>query len=106
MPLNDPTEGCVPIACSLDSEAFHDRLDEWSDLLVHVARRTALANGVRLAFNDTVPHGDLIRLAHAEQSCCRFLAFAITIDSRGTALEVTAPPDASVIVHNLFGAAD
>jgi hypothetical protein len=48
---------------------------------------------------------DVAHLATAEQSCCRFFAFAVTIDQRGFGLEVRAPDDALPIVQALFGAA-
>ena len=47
---------------------------------------------------------DLVRLAHAEQGCCGFLAFTITIDHRGIALEVRAPAGAEDVVIAMFGA--
>ena len=40
----------------------------------------------------------------AEQGCCTFFAFAITIDDRGIALEVRAPADAADLVTAVFGA--
>ena len=46
---------------------------------------------------------NVIRLAAAEQDCCRFFGFAITVDDRGVALEVRAPHDALDVVHALFG---
>ena len=48
------------------------------------------------------PLSELIRLAAAEQDCCQFFTFAITIDSRGIALEVRAPRDALPVLHSLF----
>jgi hypothetical protein len=45
------------------------------------------------------------RLAAAEQACCAFFAFAITIDQRGIALEVRAPAAAEEAVTAVFGAA-
>ena len=47
---------------------------------------------------------DLVRLARAEQGCCGFLAFTITIDHRGIALEVRAPAGAEDVVIAMFGA--
>jgi hypothetical protein len=44
-----------------------------------------------------------MRLTVAEQSCCQFFAFAITVDERGTALEVRAPHDARPVLQSLFG---
>jgi hypothetical protein len=48
---------------------------------------------------------ELIRLVAAEQDCCQFFKFAITVDSRGVALEVRAPGDARSIVESMFGVA-
>ena len=52
----------------------------------------------------SVPLDELMRLTAAEQDCCQFLTFAITVDTRGIGLEVTAPADALPIVQSLFGA--
>ena len=35
-----------------------------------------------------------MRLVAAEQDCCQFLRFAITVDTRGVGLEVRGPADA------------
>ena len=51
-----------------------------------------------------VPLGDLARLARAEQDCCQFFSFTLTLDARGVGLEVRAPDDTRSIVHTLFGA--
>jgi hypothetical protein len=40
----------------------------------------------------------------AEQSCCSFFSFALTVDDRGVALEVRAPQDAAELVTAVFGA--
>jgi hypothetical protein len=42
----------------------------------------------------------------AEQDCCQFFEFAITVDRRGVALEVRAAAEAQPIVESLFGAGD
>lgn len=94
-----------PIACSLGSGELRNRIDEWQAVLGHVDRREPIAGGVRAVFAPTVPLHELIRLTAAEQDCCQFFAFAITVDTRGIALEVTAPADALGIVESLFGAA-
>ena len=46
---------------------------------------------------------ELMRLVAAEQDCCQFFRFAITVDTRGVALEVRAPEDALPIVESMFG---
>ncbi len=46
---------------------------------------------------------ELARLVAAEQRCCAFFAFAITVDARGMALEVRAPEGAGAVIASLFG---
>ena len=100
-PTDDP-----PIACSLGSDSLRGRLDEWQNLLRHAVARRDLDEGVRVEFDGAVPAGELMRLVAAEQDCCRFFRFAITVDTRGIALEVSAPSDARPIVESLFGPAN
>ena len=45
-----------------------------------------------------------MHLVVAEQDCCQFVRFAITVDTRGVALEVRASNDAQSIVESMFGA--
>lgn len=98
-------EGSGPVACTLGAGQLRGRVEEWGVLLAHVASRESIPGGVRAVFESTVPLDELIRLTSVEQSCCQFFAFAITIDSRGVGLEVTAPADAGEIVDALFGVA-
>jgi len=93
----------APVACTLESKSMHSRLDEWQRLLAHVEQQESIDDGLRATFGPATPLGELIRLAAAEQECCRFFSFAITIDSRGVALEVRAPDDALPMLHSLFG---
>ena len=93
----------TPIACTLAAPAMPGRLDEWRDLLAHVAHRDTINGGVRATFSSTVPLADLMRLAVAERDCCQFFSFTITVDGRGIALEVRAPDDALALVETLFG---
>jgi MerR family copper efflux transcriptional regulator len=95
------------IACTLPAEEMPDRAEAWQDLVAHVRRREPVedGSGVRLVLDPEVPLDELARLAVAEQGCCTFFAFAITVDHRGIALEVRAPDDAADIVTAVFGAA-
>ena len=99
----DRVDVTVPIACTLGSQSMRSRLDEWQRLLENVERREPIDDGLRATFGPAPPLGELMRLAAAEQDCCQFFAFAITIDSRGVALEVHAPRDALPVLHSLFG---
>ena len=80
------------------------RVADWQSLLAHVERRGRIDGGVRCVFAASVPTAELIRLVAAEQECCQFFRFAITVDTRGIALEVRAPGDAQSIVESMFGA--
>jgi hypothetical protein len=93
-----------PIVCTLDGGAMPDRLIEWQAILDQARSRTAAPDGaLRIEFDGDVAPSELTRLAAAEQRCCAFFSFAITVDSRGIALEVRAPHGATEIVTSLFG---
>jgi DNA-binding transcriptional MerR regulator len=99
----DSSSGSPPIACSLAADSIGERLDRWRALLAGVERRTDIDDGVRLEFATGVSVSEVAELAHAEQECCRFFAFAVTIDGRGLGLEVHAPTEARSTVRVLFG---
>lgn len=91
------------IACTLEPGSMKGRLEDWQRLLTHAHHREPIADGVRTVFAATVSTDELIRLVTAEQDCCQFFKFAITVDNRGTALEVRAPGDALPLVESIFG---
>jgi MerR family copper efflux transcriptional regulator len=92
----DPECGCVsePLECTLQAAELPARLQEWRQLTGHVIARTPVDGGIRLHLGAGTPLGDLAALMAAEQSCCSFFAFALTVDARGVALEVRAPDEA------------
>jgi DNA-binding transcriptional MerR regulator len=92
-----------PIACTLTAASMKGRLDDWQKLLGHVERRERIEDGIRSVFAESVPTSELIRLVAAEQDCCQFFRFSITVDNRGIALEVRAPYDAQLVVESMFG---
>jgi len=94
-----------PIACSLAGGDMQARIGEWQALVVHVDRREAITDGLRLVFTQPAPLGEITRLAAAEYDCCPFFGFTVTIDGRGVALEVTAPADGHVLLASVFGVA-
>lgn len=95
----------VPIACTLPLGAMPDRFAEWEAVLVGVVRRQSLGpDGLRLEF-ETVDITELARLVAAEQDCCSFFSFALTVDGRGVGLEVTAPSGGVSVLADLFGVA-
>lgn len=93
----------VPIACSLNGGDMAERMADWQGVTGQVVRREPLTGGVRLVFGPEAPLGEIARLAAAEYECCPFFGFALTVDGRGTALEVTAPPDGAELVAAACG---
>ena len=92
-----------PIACTLSSEDVPARIAEWREVLASVTAREAIPGGLRLVLSDEAPVARIAALAVAEQQCCAFFRFALTVDGRGVALEVTAPGDGEAVVAELFG---
>ena len=99
----DSSETAVPISCSLGAQSMRNRLDEWQRLLAHVERREPINDGLRATFGPAAPLDELMRLAAAEQDCCQFFTFTITIDNRGVALEIRTSSEALAVLHSLFG---
>ena len=93
------------IACTLDAGAMGSQLAQWQALLSRATARQATADGLRVEFAADTPVAEIARLAAAEQACCSFFSFALTVDGRGVGLEVHAPDDARPVLHALFGVA-
>jgi MerR family transcriptional regulator, copper efflux regulator len=95
------------IACTLDPEATIDRLADWRAVLEHARSRSANSNGtLRVELDGAADLGALIRLIAAEQQCCSFFSFALTVDGREVGVEVSSPEGTGEIVTALFGMAD
>lgn len=93
----------VRVACSLSGHEVAQRVEDWRNVLCHVTRRLPVPGGTRLELGHRTVLADLAALVEAEQTCCAFFSFAITIDQRGRALEVTAPTDGQALLATLFG---
>lgn len=93
----------VAVACSLEADRIGDRVAEWQAALAPVVARRPLPDGLRLELAPGAALGELARLVAAEQACCPFFSFALTVDARGAALEVTAPPEGRSVLDALFG---
>ena len=101
-PVTD--EEPVAIACGLSSADVPSRVREWRELLAHVdSREWASSGALRLTLSDGVAVEHLASLVQAEQACCSFFAFALTMDGRGLGLEVSAPPEGKSVLASLFG---
>ncbi len=101
------SDDAAAIVCSLPDADLPTRVQEWGDLLRSVTDRQPLpgATGIRLTLDPGVAPDQLLGLTMAEQGCCAFFSFTITVDQRGLALEVLAPDGAADLVDRLFGTA-
>jgi MerR family copper efflux transcriptional regulator len=95
----------IPIACTLEPGAMPNRVAEWSSVLDSASHRSAIDGGLRIDLRADVDLGALGRLIGAEQHCCAFLRFTLTVDADGIALEVRGPELTADIIADLFGAA-
>jgi hypothetical protein len=87
----------VPIACTLNTDAATDRIEEWrSALRTSVTAATRTAPGrveLRLAQGPSAA-GLLVELARREKACCGFFTFAVQIDAEGATMVVEVPDEA------------
>lgn len=101
---SDSPSAAPPIACSLTGGDMQARIREWQTLLDGVTRKP-ISDGLRLHFPAQASLSEIARLAEAEQACCAFFTFTITIDTRGVSVDVTAPADGQPMIDTVFGAA-
>jgi MerR family copper efflux transcriptional regulator len=93
-----------PVACTLEADEIPDRLDQWRAVLDRARSISTTSDGAtRVEFPDSTDLDELARLVAAEQRCCAFFAFTITLDAGGIALEVRTPDGAIDIADSLFG---
>lgn len=93
------------IACTLDHAEMGERIAEWQAALRAVTERSPIDGGIRLTLGPDADLAEVARLIRAESACCAFFSFALTVDDRGTALEVRAPAEARDLVTTVFGVA-
>ena len=93
----------VPIACTLEAGSMPDRIAAWHAVLATATDRVEVDGGLRIALGRDVDVGELGRLVAAEQQCCAFFSFLLTVDAAGVALEVRAPELGAAMLTALFG---
>ncbi|WP_255354803.1 MerR family DNA-binding protein [Cellulomonas sp. Leaf334] len=94
------------IACSLDAGSVPDRISEWQALVARAVSRESITGGVALQFAASPELvAEVARLAAAEQDCCTFFTFTLTMTTGQVRLEVQAPQDAADVVAAMFGTA-
>jgi MerR family copper efflux transcriptional regulator len=95
----------LAVACTLDAAEQTERVDRWRAVLADVTAREPVDGGLRLRFDPArTAVGELATLAAGEAGCCPFLTISLHLGEAPT-LEVRAPEDAVVLVHELFGEA-
>lgn len=106
-----PTDAPVPlsskpeatIACTLDDGAVADRVDAWKVMLAEATVRTRTEEGYQITFERPVDLVALALLVAAEQLCCSFYVFSVTVATGQVTLDVSAPAAAQGMVEELFG---
>lgn len=93
------------IACTLSGDEIGDRLAQWEATVSAATNRSSIDGGTRLRFGRDVDIGALGALVAAEQDCCRFFAFTLTVTADYVALDVTGSAEAQPIIDSLLGAA-
>ena len=97
----------LPIVCTLTEEELRKRREMFLDSLREAACDiTAIPDGFSYGFKASpevmTQLGCLVEL---ERQCCRFLTFRIIEESRdhSVRLEITGPPEAKLVIADLFG---
>ena len=98
------TSEAVPIACTLGPDELADRVADWRAVVDQSTDRRRIPGGVQLRFPRTIDVATLAGLAAAEQGCCRFFTFTLTVADAEVRIETTAPPDAQPLIDTLVGA--
>jgi len=92
------------IACTLSGDEIGDRLAQWEAAVATANELTSIDGGTRLRFERDVDMAALVALIAAEQDCCRFFTFTLTVASDLVVLDVTGPDDAQLVIDALVGA--
>jgi hypothetical protein len=90
-----------PIACTLDSEAFRRRMEEFRDVFARAFLSSErMEGGGRFRFR-SLPglEAELRALAEREHSCCRFFRFEVFERDGEIWWETSADADAAPVVE-------
>ncbi|CAN5506019.1 hypothetical protein BH10ACT1_BH10ACT1_11690 [soil metagenome] len=104
-----PGPHAAPITCSLGPGQVIDRVDDWRRLLaslVGLPRRTTDGATVSITVTlapDPATAGRAAALAAAEQACCAFIDFDLSITRTGIELTATAPTEGEAVLDALLG---
>jgi DNA-binding transcriptional MerR regulator len=93
----------VPIACTLGAGEMEGRMADWRDALRDATAREPIEGGVSVHLPRSTPIARLASLIEAEQTCCQFFTFTLTIGIDAVTLDVTGPEGADEIGQALVG---
>lgn len=92
----------APIACSLESGAFRERL-AWIAKLNRTALLDARRESLRLFLTYGRDHADQVReMVQREQQCCAFLGFELQEGDDSVTLSIEAPENAADALDAVF----
>lgn len=92
-----------PVICTLGPDEVPGRVAEWRATLAAATARQETPGGVRLGFDrDTTDVAALAALAAAENDCCRWATFTITIGPDDVTMDVTGSPTARASIVGLY----
>ena len=95
--------GGPAIVCTLEGDAAPARREAWQRMLERAESRTTAPDGsLRAVFGSAVDLVEIARLVAAEQRCCTFFCFDISVDAHGLVLEVRVPAGGLDIATALF----
>ena len=93
----------IPIACTLSADRVDGRVGEWRALVALAEQRERTTEGVRLTLPRSANLQFVVGLLEAEQRCCRFFTFTLTITNVCVVVEISVPADARSILDEIVG---
>ncbi|MGA2521924.1 MAG: hypothetical protein ABSG81_14040 [Acidimicrobiales bacterium] len=93
------------LSCSLPAAELDERARTWRTLDRYVRSRTRIASGIRIEFDGRAAAG-VEGLAAAEQSCCAWGNWAVTVAPDAVVLEVTGPAERIEALAGVVGVPD
>jgi len=102
MGTTDPAAD-AEVACTLDAADRPGRLADWRSLMRRATGPERIAGGLRFRFPAEAGLAAIVAdLAQAEQTCCAFLRFTVSVGAGTIRLDILAPIGAEAIVDGLF----
>lgn len=100
--MSDHPPRTAPIACTLDTGAYRERL-AWIAELNRSALQRVQREGARLILTyDPQASASVREMVRREQKCCAFLRFELHEDGGALTLAITAPEQAGAALDPLF----